>query len=425
MQIETTLLLENKTIIQGLFDGTLKRYGSVIRETNTGRIVGYLCESPGLTKQQQTCSFPSIITENASGASSIIKTVLGNSKPVNANTLGKISVSSLGIEQSLSSILQVSQIAAGASILNLGVSIAGFAYMGYKLNQIQTSLGQMQQSMEKGFNSINERLDLLSGQLAYIHLLVEDSRQKQEHLAQAIANLQRTIFLKEISDLAAETLNHNRFPDTSPMSFLKVASRVRLFLSNQSMQATPELEPETMLNCDLAVQGWVAATAVEANLLLEIGNIQEAKNFLTEEVSKFRDFVFRWSDELISDENPRLATAYRFISPRLKKNISSERVQRIANISTCDFSLSNDRIRRRKNDVEVEFDMSSDSQFDQTWIYRQIAIAEYLDAFSELLARLESLQFFADLCESQNIKSSKNILPDANAESGLYLLCSN
>jgi len=69
--------------------------------------------------------------------------------------------------------------------------------------------------------------------------------------------------------------------------------------------------------------------------------------------------------------------------------------------------------------------MSSDSQFDQTCIYRQIAIAEYLDAFSELLARLDSLQFFADLCENQNVKSSKDILPDANAQSGLYLLSSN
>ncbi|MGI0483395.1 hypothetical protein ACN4EE_21765 [Geminocystis sp. CENA526] len=41
---------------------------------------------------------------------------------------------------------------------------------------------------------------------------------------------------------------------------------------------------------------------------------------------------------------------------------------------------------------------------------------------SELLARLESLEVFADLCESRNLKSSKEILPDENTPSGLYLL---
>ncbi len=64
----------------------------------------------------------------------------------------------------------------------------------------------------------------------------------------------------------------------------------------------------------------------------------------------------------------------------------------------------------------------SSSKFDQAWTHRQIAVAEYLDAISELSARLESLESFADLCESRGVKSSSEILPGADTEPGIYIL---
>ncbi len=60
--------------------------------------------------------------------------------------------------------------------------------------------------------------------------------------------------------------------------------------------------------------------------------------------------------------------------------------------------------------------------YNEAWLYRQVAIAEYLDALSELAARLDSLQSFAALCESRNVKSSKEILPDVDVKPGFYLL---
>lgn len=69
--------------------------------------------------------------------------------------------------------------------------------------------------------------------------------------------------------------------------------------------------------------------------------------------------------------------------------------------------------------------MSYSSQFDEAWTHRQIAVAEYLDALSELSARLDSLQSFAALCESRNVRSSRDILPNADAEPGLYILPPN
>lgn len=415
MLIPTTLLINDSIIIKGLLDGSLKRFGGVIREAATGRIVRHIAESPGLTTQLINLPFPPIL-----GGASLVTNVAD----LATNVVGhSITIHKLHqVKQTLNSVLQVSQIAAGASVLNLGVSIAGFAYMGYKLHQIQNSLDKVQKTLEAGFNRAEERLDNLSGQLAYLHLLVEHSRQEQQRLGMAIAELHRAILIKEMADLRSVILDRSRFPDSSPQDALKVASRVRMVLSDQAIQATPELDAHTMLVADVAIQGWAAATATEAYLLLETGQIDETRELLALEVPRFKAVAIQWTDNLLANERSQIATVFRFATPRFKEHITSERIERIAYISSVDNTLSKDQIRRRKKDAEVEFEMFYSSQFDEKWTRHQIAIAEYLDALSELLARLESLRAFADLCESRGVKSSREILPGVDAEPGVYIL---
>ena len=416
MLIDTTLLVNNPEIIQGLLNGSMQRYGSVIRwaagTENAGQIVRHLAETPGLTNKLMGIPFSPIL-----GGIDIIGHGL---------TYHKL----IGIEQTLSSVMGITQIAAGASVLNLGVSIAGFAYMGYKLHQIQKSLGHLQQSIEEGFNRVeaglnrvDNRLDIISGQLAYLYLLVEDSRQKQQSLAKAISHVHQAMLIKEIAALKAELDDRSRFPDESPIAAIKTASKARLFLSNQAMQATPELDAEIMLNADISIQGWAVAIATEANLLLEIGKHQEAKELLALQIPQFKQVAERWGKALIKDENSYLSTAYRFTNYRFKNHITAERVERITEISISDRALSADQIRDKKTNVDVEFNMSySSAKFDEAWTHRQIAVAEYLDGLSELSARLEGLESFANLCESTGVKSSREILPGDDAEPGIYIL---
>lgn len=207
MIINTELLVNNQEIIQGLLTGEMTRYGSVIRWSagteKAGQIVKHLVETPGVTNQ--LINLP--LTPVSTGTGII-------SHGMNYHQL-------LGIQQSLSQVMGLTKIAAGASILNLGVSIAGFAYMGFKLHQIQKSLGHLQQTMETGFtrveaglkslenkitegftvvleglNHLDNRLNIVSGQLAYLYLLVQDSRQKQESLAKAISNIHKAMLIK-------------------------------------------------------------------------------------------------------------------------------------------------------------------------------------------------------------------------------------
>jgi len=297
-------------------------------------------------------------------------------------------------------------------------------------NRVEAGLNPIDNRMEEGFNRVeyrlnlvDNRLDIISGQVAYLYLLVEDSHQKQKSLAKAISNLHQAMLIQEIAALKAELYDRSLFPDESPRSAIKTASRVRSFLSNQAMQATPELDAEIMLNADVSLQGWAVAIATEANLLLEIGKHQEAKELLALQIPLFKQVAERWAKALINDENTYLSTAYRFTNSRFKNHITSERVDRITEISPSDRTLSPDQIRRKKNYVDVEFEMSySSAKFDQTWTHRQIAVAEYLDGLSELSARLEGLESFANLCESTGVKSSREILPGDDAEPGIYIL---
>jgi hypothetical protein len=431
MLIDSKLLVDSLDIIQGLNSGDMVRYGSVIRwakgTENAGQIVKHLTEVPGITDKL----IPLPISPITGGIDTI----------GHGLTYHKL----LGIEQSLSSVMGISQIAAGASVLNLGVSIAGFAYMGYKLNQVQTSLNCLQKNMELGFDRVTARLDIMSqqmcngfqltfeglkhmdkrlnvvsGQLAYLYLLLQDSRTKQENLSRAISNLHKAMLIKELADLQSKL---KYFSPSNAPEILITASRVRLFLSSQAIQSTPELDAELMLNTDLAIQGWAVATATEANLLLDLGQHREARQLIAEEVPKFQAVAKTWCNALVRDDNTALSTAYRFSSPPFENYILPERVDRILELSDQDQALTAQQLHNKQSDLAVEFEMSyARDRYDHNWISRQIATSEYLDTLSELTARLDTLGDFAALCEQTGVKSSKELLPNDQDQSGLYLM---
>lgn len=446
MIINTDLLINNPEIIKGLVSGEMTRYGSVIRWTkgvgpHAGNIVKHLAESPSLTNKMMLVGADPVL-----GGGAIAADIAGHG--INYHKLLGIDRKITGISENLIKVMGLSQLSAGASVLNLGVSAIGFAYMGYKLHQMQKSINLLQSTMTNGFNRVeanlnklnhkidsgfsiviqglkhlDNRLDNISGQLAYLYLITQDNRKKQEKLAVAISHLHQTNLIREISLLQAELNDRTRFPDESPRQAIKTASHVRIFLSSESQKITPELEAELLLNSDVAIQGWVVATATEANLLMEIGQFQEAKFLVQEEVSKFRQIAERWAFALLNCENHKINTLYRLDSLLFKDYISKERIQRILEICPSEQSLDSAKVQWLKSSVNAEYKTSyAPERYNQAWINKQLAIAEYLDTLSELLARLDTLQNFAQLCQDRGVKSSRELLPGNDAEPGLYLL---
>ncbi|KKJ00695.1 hypothetical protein [Prochlorothrix hollandica] len=445
MLIDSHLLVNSFDVIKGLVSGEMVRYGSVIRwakgTENAGQIVKHLAEVPGIASRLITLPFSPI-----TGGIDIIGHGLTYHKLLGIDqTLTGIGQNLVSMNSTLSSVMGLTQIAAGASILNLGVSIAGFAYMGYKLNQLQNSLNCIQKNMELGFDRVtthldlinrntcngfqltfeglkhlDQRLDAVSGQLAYLYLLLQESRTQQTNLSRSVSNIHKAMLIKEIADLQAKL---KYFSPSTAQEVLITASRVRLFLSSQALQSTPELDAELMLNTDLAIQGWAAATATEANLLLDQGQHREARQLLAEEVPKFQAVAKIWCNALLEDENPTLKTADRFSAPPFEHYILPERVDRITQLSEPDQNRSDRQRRHQQNELAVEFEMSyAGDRYDHNWISRQIAISEYLDTLSELTARLDTLQDFAALCEATGASTRQDLLPTEQDQPGLYLL---
>lgn len=415
MLFPAILLTDDLAIMQGLINGSLKRFGGVIRDTGTGRIVRHLAETPGWT--QQLINLPiSPIT----GGPSLITGAIGHT--ITIRGIDGIQKTLKVTNQMLSQVMGLSQIAAGASVLGLGVSIAGFAYMGYKLHQLQKSMDKVQQTMEVGFGRVEEKLDHISGQLSYLQLLVEDNRKEQARLADAINDLHKALLVKEVAGLQAAIQNRKRFPDSPINEDLKTAAEARTFLSNQAFSASPELDSRKILIADIAIQGWAIATTTEAYILLETGHIIEANQILNSELFRFKDLASQWIEVLLKSERPGLATAYRFMDSRFQDYISDERVRRIVALSSLDANLIEEQIRRKLDDVEVEFDMSYNSEFNASWLHRQIAEADFMDTLSELLLRIGGLEAFASFCDTSGVKNSRELLPDDSYEPGLYLI---
>ncbi|RMG19607.1 MAG: hypothetical protein D6729_04770, partial [Deltaproteobacteria bacterium] len=370
MLIEATLLAENRPIVEGLTTGRLKRFGGVVRDASTGRIVRHLMEAPGTSEVLMKAPMPNLLGGTGSVANAVVNAV------GYGVTIHKLNA----VQKTLSSVLQLSQVSAAASVLNLGISLAGFAYMGYKLNQLEKAMSAMQERMEAGFDRIDAKLDAIAGQLGYLLLLAEGNASEQRRIRDSLAELHRAVLVAELAELQSWLDQLSRFPDDSPKDAIRCAGKVRRTLSDQAVRATPQFEPRVMLVTDIAIRGWVVATATEANLLMRMGRHRDARQLIEEEQPRFARLAAQWAEALLADDRPQLRTALRFEAPRFRAFILPERVERIVRLHPPDRGLTEERRRRASKEAALEFEMSYNTGLDDDWTRCQLAVAEYLDA---------------------------------------------
>ncbi len=408
MLIDTTLLVNDGALVEGLVTGALKRFGGVVRDGSTGRIVKHLLETRGTTEILKRAPVPNLL-----GGAGTFVDAIGHGV-----THHKLNA----VQKTLSSVLQVSQIAAAASVLNLGVSVAGFAYMGYKLNQLQGSMSAMRERMDAGFERADAKLDALAGQIGYVALLAEANAVEQRRLSAALAELHRAVLVAELSELLSWLDQLSRFPEDSPKDAVRTANKVRRTLSDQALRVAPAFEAHVMLVADISIRGWVVATATEANLLMQMGQHRDARQLIEAERPRFEGLSETWAQALLADERPQLRTAYRFAAPRFREFVMPERIERIARLHQDDRTLPAEKAGRAAKEAAIELEMSHNATLDTQWTHRQLAVAEYLDGLSELGARLETLRAFARECEARSLPSSRDALPGDDVAPGLYAL---
>ncbi len=130
-----TLLFASPSIVSGLLDGSLVRYGGVVREAATGRIVKHLAEAPGLTSSLMNAP---------------VLARMRDQSLAHQATHRKLEV----LQHTATKILGLSQVSAGASVLNLGVSAIGFTYMHFRMNQLQDSIARLERVVREGIQNL-------------------------------------------------------------------------------------------------------------------------------------------------------------------------------------------------------------------------------------------------------------------------------
>lgn len=117
-------------VVKGLQDGTLERVGGVIQEVISKKIVTLLRDS-----------FSDVLRDSFSDVNQRLDGVENQ-------------IDSIG--QTLQGSQSILQVSTAASILNLGVSVMGFAVIAQRLNEIENQLKQAQELL----NKINRKIDM-------------------------------------------------------------------------------------------------------------------------------------------------------------------------------------------------------------------------------------------------------------------------
>jgi len=130
--------------LPGLATGDIVRYGAILKDAGTGRILGHLQES-GVAQ--------SLLSQALSSAASPLSLV---SSVVNT---GSSIYTAIQVRQlkAMMETLQALQIATlGVSLIGIGVSVAGFVYMRKRFNSLDGRIDKLMDAVKAGFENLEK-----------------------------------------------------------------------------------------------------------------------------------------------------------------------------------------------------------------------------------------------------------------------------
>ncbi|MFT0814634.1 hypothetical protein [Synechococcus sp. OH20] len=144
MVAEQVILEIPEAILKGLQNGTYERVGGVVREVASKQVVAWLRETGGLTLANSIGNWiPGV---------DIINGILANIQ------LRQINLRLIDISNKLNTVLGLTQFNTALGLANLGLSAIGFAVVISKLDQIDSRIQHLQQSISELKDTIDRSL---------------------------------------------------------------------------------------------------------------------------------------------------------------------------------------------------------------------------------------------------------------------------
>ncbi len=130
--------------LPGLATGDIVRYGAILKDAGTGRILGHLQESGVaqslLSQALSTAASPlSLVSSVVNTGSSIYTAIQVRQLKAMMETLQALQIATLGV-----------------SLIGVGVSVAGFVYMRKRFNSLDGRIDKLMDAMNAGFESLEK-----------------------------------------------------------------------------------------------------------------------------------------------------------------------------------------------------------------------------------------------------------------------------
>lgn len=280
-------------IAKGLQDGTLQRVGGIIVDVGSKRIVAWLREFISDPSQVPATNAFSAVLGNLIPGANLIGTVVnaavtGKGLADVNKRLGGIAQQIGNIQQGLQQTQGILQVASAVSVLNLGVSVMGFAVIAHRIKELEKSLQQAQEIL----NKVNRKIDLgfYANFRAGIDLAVNAFTMTQPETRKSMA-------IQAI----------NRFLE---------AEHIYTDYTDAELEQKSQIVDEYLLTLSLAY-------LAEARCYLELEEIDTARRRLQEGSTVLRSRIQRYVDILLTS-NPAA-----YLHPEFKDKIDLTRLTRI------------------------------------------------------------------------------------------------
>lgn len=379
-------------IMKGLLDGSLVRYGGTIRraagQPGGGQFVTFLKEG-GLPTSGQFNGSTSSVTETLLNAARIVAEQHGHHV-----TQRLVQEGLAKTQKMLGATMALSGVGAAASVLNLGLSAAGFYIMNQKLNGLQRSvntLTDIARDTRDAVAGVDAKLDRLSLHVIELRFVALEHGEHMSNILEAVYDIKNALnaesfatLQQQLNELGADgAIGQDRYKTI----FDKV-NYVRLKFENEvaSRRLQPTNDPRRFIDTLHIFRGWALAADIEISLERRFGNLDRAADRAYEFAATTRGWTTAWTEELFPIKE--LGGVGRFGHSCFDDRILDEEIRRLYSAQRGGLISLRDA-KWDADDAALIVARTFGTSSMKDWSSRQIALMNVVDMLEETAERME------------------------------------
>lgn len=296
--------------------------------------------------------------------------------------------------------LQITQVAAAASVVNLGVSVAGFALVLHKIGKLQQSVHALSTLSHRQHADVMGALAGVASQLVELRYVALESRDLLEATLEEVRRVRRDLLDSYLARVLTEIdllQQARQITEREATPALRTFGEARRWLE-QTIYVLPARERDDAHWFDrlLRYRVWCFTGLAEVHLLRRVGDDKGAEVLARSLATTSRTWASAWSGVLLPSSE--FHGVFRF-SHSAFADLDREIYARLVRLQNGPLAATSDL-----REVDARMDVArAMPRLDASWIQRQHAIAGVLDFAEESTARMESLADELAMCADERL----------------------